>query len=145
MTVTSAQGGSFKVTSMCPKFTGISHGSALKGSNTTPCTNVPVICELCIQLTNSKLILAVWRYNLHEHIKTTHPGHTQLLQLSPRFREFVNISANEKITMGIPKEQIPAAFSHISAINLSNLPHGIKHRADNNQSSHHRTKLIRSS
>jgi len=70
--------GSSKLTSNCPEFTGISYASALKGSSTTPCTNVPIACELCIQPTNSKIVPAVWRYNLLDHVRLTHPGHTRL-------------------------------------------------------------------
>jgi len=60
-----------KITSTCSEFTGIVYASALKGSKTTPCTNVPVICELCAHATNSKTIPAIWRYNLEAHIKAS--------------------------------------------------------------------------
>ena len=143
MTVTSARGSSFKVTSTCPEFTGISYVSALKGSNTTPCTNVPVVCELCVHPTNSKSMLAIWRYNLNDHIKALHPGHTRASQLSPKFLELINISTKEQRAMGIPQEQIRPTSSFVMAINPLSSPCGIKCRADTSQPSPQRTKSAR--
>ena len=98
---------SFQIASTCPEFSGITYTSALKGSKTTPCTNVPVICDLCVQPTNSNTIPAVWRYNLDAHVKTMHPGHPQTSQFSQKFLELLVISSSEQLAMGIPQEQIP--------------------------------------
>lgn len=140
MTLTSNRA-AFKVTSTCPEFTGITHTSALKGSKTTPCTNVPVICELCIQPNNSKTIPAVWRYNLEVHIKAFHPGHTQFSQLSQKFLELLTIDTTEQLAMGIPQEQIPpimAALISPSALR------GAKRSAPDPLSSPRQTKSLRS-
>jgi len=47
--------GTSKVTSTCPEFTTIKYATALSGSATTPCTNVPVACELCVRADNLPL------------------------------------------------------------------------------------------
>lgn len=143
VTITKGRGGSSKVASSCPEFSGISYASALKGSTTTPCTNVPIICELCVQPTNSKLIPAVWRYNLAEHVQIEHPGHTQSFHFSPKFWELISIPIAEQIAMGIPQEQIPPIAPATMLINVPNSPQGIKHRATDNQQSPRRTKSAR--
>ena len=74
-----------KIASTCSKFTGIVYASALKGLKTMPCTNVPVICELCAHATNSKTIPAIWQHNLE-------------------------IDASKQLVMGIPQGQIPPAM-----------------------------------
>lgn len=136
MTLTN-QRGAFKITSTCPEFTGIIYASALKGSKTTPCTNVPVICELCVQPTNAKVIPAVWRYNLEAHIKSFHPGHTSHSQFSQKFLRLLIIDTDEQVAMGIPQEQIPPAMTAGS-------PRGVKRSAPERLSSPRRTKSVRS-
>jgi hypothetical protein len=117
---------SFQITSSCPEFSSITYASALKGSKTTPCMNVPVICELCVQPNNSNTIPAVWRYNLNSHVNTMHPGHTQTSQFSQKFLELLLISDSEQLAMGIPKEQIPPLLPTSAS---HGTPRGIKRRA----------------
>ena len=132
-------GSAFKITSTCPEFTGIVHTSALKGSKMTPCTNIPVICELCVQSTNSKTIPAIWRYNLEAHIKACHPGHTHCSQFSRKFLGLLTIDAGEQLVMGIPQEQIPPAMTAHSSYNA---PQGVKHTAPDPLSSPRQTKSL---
>ena len=99
--------GMSKVTSTCPEFTTIKYATALSGSVTTPCTNVPVACELCMWANNSKSTPAVWRYNLEVHVRGVCPGHTHASQFSDKFLELCTITSKEQIGMGIPREQIP--------------------------------------
>jgi len=143
VTVTNIRGSS-KVTSNCPEFTGISYASALKGSSTTPCTNVPIACELCIQPTNSKIVPAVWRYNLLDHVRLTHPGHTQPSHFSPAFWELMNIPTKEQIAMGIPKEQIPPTTSDTPPLHEISSPCGLKRCGTDNEPSPRRKKSVRS-
>jgi hypothetical protein len=131
---------SFKIASSCPEFSGITYASALKGSKTTPCTNVPVICELCIPPNNSHIVHGVWRYNLTEHVTAMHPGHTQRSQFSQKFLELLDISSAEQLAMGIPQEQIPPDNSP----STHNSPHATKRRAQDPLPSPRQTKMLRS-
>jgi hypothetical protein len=126
VTITSAHG-VLKISSTCPEFTGITYGSALKGSKTTPCTNVPVICELCIRPNNSNSMSGVWRYNMDAHIKNLHPGHTDSFQFSSKFLQLITILPAEELAMGIPQEQIPIA-PNPKATEM-NSPRGFKRRS----------------
>jgi hypothetical protein len=109
--ITTARGTS-KVSSTCPEFTSIKYATALNGSATTPCTNVPIACELCVCSDNSKTLTEVWHYNMEAHLKSFHPGHNQPLHLSSAFLMLCTIKHEEHIAMGIPKEQIlPLIFS----------------------------------
>src|ERR1700689_5684112 len=109
VTLTSSRA-SFKIASTCPEFSGIMYASALKGSKTTPCTNVPVICELCVQPNNSNTVPGIWRYNLNAHVEAMHPGHTERSQFTQKFLELLDVSFQKELAMGIPQEQIPPAI-----------------------------------
>jgi hypothetical protein len=122
VTLTCLHGGTFKISSTCPDFSGITYASALKGSKTMPCTYVPVICELCVQPNNSSTIPGIWRYNLKEHIKALRPGHTQSSQFSQKLLRLLIIDANEQLAMGIPQEQIPPITTPRSPVGS----HGVK-------------------
>jgi len=116
----------FKVMSTCPEFTVITYASTLKGLKMTPCTNVPVICELCIQPNNFKTIPAVWRYNLEAHIKSFHLGHMQFAQFSQKFLGLFTIDTTEQLAMGTPQEQIPPVMATLISHNVL---WGAKHSA----------------
>jgi hypothetical protein len=103
-----------------------------------PCINIPIVCEL--QPTNSKVIPAIWRYNLVEHIKIVHPGHTLPSYFSPAFWEFMNIPIKEQIAMGIPKEQIPPIKSDTPLAHKPSSPHGLKRCGTDNEPSPQRAK-----
>ena len=109
ITIATTQGTS-KATSTCPEFTTIKYTAALSGSATTPCTNVPVACKLCVRADNSKSTPAMWRYNLEAHVREVHPGHTHASQFSDKFLDLCTITSKEQIAMGIPQEQIPPAI-----------------------------------
>jgi hypothetical protein len=125
MTLTCLRGGTFKISSTCPNFSGITYASALKGLKTMPCTNVPVVCKLCVQPNNSSTIPGIWRYNLEEHIKALHPGHTQSSQFSQKLLRLLIVDANEQLAMGILQEQIPPITTPRSPVGSS----GVKHSA----------------
>ena len=42
-------------------------GQLAKSSKNSPCTNVPVKCELCTNL-------CLWKYNMQQHYKDAHAG-----------------------------------------------------------------------
>jgi hypothetical protein len=132
VTVTSSHG-VLKISSKCPEFTGITYGSALKGSKTTPCTNVPVVCELCIRSNNSNSTCGIWRYNMDAHIKNLHPGHMDSSQFSAKFLQLITILPAEESAMGIPQEQIPTTAlttpNPSNEVIIQNSPCGLKRRA----------------
>jgi len=133
----------FKVTSNCPKFTGISYASALKGSSTTPCTNVPIACELCIQPTNFEIIPAVWRYNLLDHVRLTHPGHTQPSHFSPAFWELMNVPTKEQSQWESLKNRSRPTTSDTPPLHEISSPRGLKRCGTDNEPPPQEEKLVR--
>ena len=97
------------VKSKCPEFTILTYATAIEGSLTTPCTNVPVVCKICYPKDTPKETPAVWRYNLEEHIRLRHAGHTlpSHFDFNTSFYRLCNIPAAEQVAMGIPQEQVP--------------------------------------
>jgi hypothetical protein len=64
----------YQVISECPRQHNISLGSAAKYTVTTPCTNIPIICDLCPVDHTTKICPAIWKYNIIEHLLSAHPG-----------------------------------------------------------------------
>ncbi|KAF8999758.1 hypothetical protein BDQ17DRAFT_1246134, partial [Cyathus striatus] len=63
--------GSLKInydTSTCVNLIAFSYGVAAQATDKSPCTNVPVLCHWCLPQK-----LAVWKYNMISHIRSTHP------------------------------------------------------------------------
>lgn len=96
------------------------YGYAGKGSDTTPCRNVPVICPLCPMLPNPPTAArpAIWRYNMEEHIRTYHPEYASPtnpigLKLSQAAWNAVRININEEHSARIPSNRIPPPFTAI--------------------------------
>ncbi|KAI0026824.1 hypothetical protein K488DRAFT_25730, partial [Vararia minispora EC-137] len=78
--------------STCPRrFQTFHYASAARSTESSPCTNVPLICQLC-----GPEKPAVWRYNYHHHLRTTHP-----LASLPEFRAGFEISDEERQAMGL--------------------------------------------
>ncbi|KAL4242269.1 hypothetical protein ABKN59_012011 [Abortiporus biennis] len=88
------------------------YARAEKGSNRTPCRNVPIICRLCHSLGNlcSKdkgFFQAYWRYNFEEHFEQIHPEYNSPRQpfgtrLMPAdIWQQMEISESEESTLGI--------------------------------------------
>jgi hypothetical protein len=55
------------------------YSSAVKSSKQQPCTNVPIACALCAEVSSSdqeasrtKIIPTIWKYNLETHICEHH-------------------------------------------------------------------------
>ncbi|KAI0028023.1 hypothetical protein K488DRAFT_33386, partial [Vararia minispora EC-137] len=67
------------------------YASAARSTEFSPCTNVPLICKLC-----GLEKPAVWRYNYHHHLRTTHP-----LAHLEEFRAGFEVSDTEHQAMGL--------------------------------------------
>ena len=61
-----------KVSSNCPLSYNLSHASVHKSSGTSPCTNRPVVCSIC--LSKSATRPYVWSYSYLDHMQSCHPG-----------------------------------------------------------------------
>lgn len=58
----------------CPHKELFQYRSAIKGSGTCPCPNVPIVCKLCVhQGQDTDWCPAIWRYNLETHLYQQHP------------------------------------------------------------------------
>jgi hypothetical protein len=64
-----------KISSTCPKFFEIhSWLLANQSSLAQPSTNVPIVCDLCeLKPSADKKWPAIWKYNMDDHIRDTHP------------------------------------------------------------------------
>ena len=51
----------------CPNVTNFSYATAMISSESSPCSNVPVICPYCPDESP-----AIWRYNMRSHLKDRH-------------------------------------------------------------------------
>lgn len=56
------------VHSTCIRLEKFSYARAAESTTSTPCTNVPLLCPLCLQ--NKP---AVWKYSFEAHLQTCHP------------------------------------------------------------------------
>ncbi|KAI0067932.1 hypothetical protein BV25DRAFT_1911795 [Artomyces pyxidatus] len=63
--------------SHCPHFEKFQYRRAQQSSDTSPSTNVPILCSIpgCTGTVGQHLT-AVWKYNMPEHIRVAHPGHS---------------------------------------------------------------------
>ncbi|QRV97683.1 hypothetical protein RhiJN_25702 [Ceratobasidium sp. AG-Ba] len=61
----------------CPYATKFSYKAASQLKSNSPCSNVPLVCDLCPQASP-----AVWRYNLESHFKANHPLADQSIYLN---------------------------------------------------------------
>ncbi|KAI0027219.1 hypothetical protein K488DRAFT_18192, partial [Vararia minispora EC-137] len=64
---------------------------AARSTESSPCTNVPLICQLC-----GPEKPAIWCYNYHHHLHTTHP-----LTSLPEFHAGFEIPNEERQAMGL--------------------------------------------
>ena len=53
----------------CPNVTIFSNAAAMVSSNSSPCSNVPILCPYCPDGSP-----AVWRYNMRSHLQNQHQG-----------------------------------------------------------------------
>ena len=101
-------GGVVHIESNCPHAEDFTYSSALKGSKTTPCTNVPILCPLCPAPRNPRdNSPAIWKYNVPQHIQTNHTGHT-LENIPLKTSAHYAITREEYVRLKIPQEQIPS-------------------------------------
>ncbi|KAH9946904.1 hypothetical protein B0H21DRAFT_883457 [Amylocystis lapponica] len=95
------------------------YGPANKGSDTTPCRNVPIICTLCPESSNKSIPRpAVWRYNMVTHLQSVHPEYASPRQSGGLPLPFalwkeLEISPKEEKALGIPDSLIPASFTAV--------------------------------
>ncbi|KAK7434525.1 hypothetical protein VKT23_020133 [Stygiomarasmius scandens] len=110
-----------KIESKCLYAVPISYKTARKGSATTRCRNVPILCALCPRPQNVKSCTAVWLYNMPRHLAESHPeyhrpGHDDpeltLLPLPLSFWKEIEVTAEEEAALGIPEEHRLPAFTH---------------------------------
>ncbi|KAK7461448.1 hypothetical protein VKT23_008626 [Stygiomarasmius scandens] len=97
--------------SNCPCYSRIQYGSANKGSQSNPCRNVPIVCDLCAHPEPDRPTgqrPAVWRYNMIQHISQNHPEyHTPgvneaSVKLPFDLAKKMTIPVEEEKEMGIP-------------------------------------------
>jgi hypothetical protein len=66
-------GGAFRIDggrpSGCPVKVSYSYNTAFQSKESSPCSNVPMLCPLC-----PKQAPAIWRYNLEQHFIEYHPS-----------------------------------------------------------------------
>ncbi|KAJ7872497.1 hypothetical protein B0H14DRAFT_2721869 [Mycena olivaceomarginata] len=97
---------------------------AQRGSQATPCWNVPIICGLCLSTLTagkeSRVQPAQWRYNMEEHLAQAHPEYAspRNLEGDKRLPHAVWISmktsTEEERALGIPVDKIPVTFSRVA-------------------------------
>ncbi|KAJ7432297.1 hypothetical protein B0H11DRAFT_1760724 [Mycena galericulata] len=73
-----------KFTSTCPRAHPFSYGHAKKYSATTPCTNVPIFCTLCLPIPPRKSPAVFWKYSIHAHIQSAHPRYWDDISAAPK-------------------------------------------------------------
>jgi hypothetical protein len=75
--------------STCTSLAKFKYKAASTSSDSSPCSNVPIRCPICL---NDKH--AVWRYNLHAHLKSRHPAVD-----CEKYRDLWDIDMTEKSLM----------------------------------------------
>ncbi|KAJ6609018.1 hypothetical protein B0H10DRAFT_1769221, partial [Mycena sp. CBHHK59/15] len=91
----------------CASARSFSIAAALKGSKSTPCTNAPVLCMLCPQDPKQKDRPAVWRYNMLQHIHTSHTNHAPPSNIPPdEVTKITLITREEQVEVGVPEPYI---------------------------------------
>ncbi|KAH9944798.1 hypothetical protein B0H21DRAFT_892357 [Amylocystis lapponica] len=106
-----------KIECGCQFDTPFKYGFANKGSDATPCRNVPVVCTLCPGPSNKAAARpAIWRYNMATHLQEQHseyasPGKPIGLPLPHALWKDMEITAREERALGIPEALIPPEFT----------------------------------
>ncbi|KAG1744936.1 uncharacterized protein EDB91DRAFT_1080471 [Suillus paluster] len=92
----------------CPRKESFQYGSAIKGSNTRPCCNVPIVCKLCVhQGRDTDWHPAIWHYNLETHLdqqhpEYAHPGKPAGALLPRNMYDALALTAAEEKKAGVP-------------------------------------------
>lgn len=79
------------------------YGTARKFSKSSPCTNVPIHCELCPQSAIGDAC-TIWKYNALQHIWDEHTSDGALPDLSPQLWIDLFITRAEEVALGILEE-----------------------------------------
>ncbi|KAJ7457020.1 hypothetical protein FB451DRAFT_1142947 [Mycena latifolia] len=97
---------------------------AERGSQATPCRNVPVVCVLCPSTLTagkeSRSQPAQWRYNMEEHLEQAHPEYASprnpdgIKRLPHDVWSSMAMGEGEEVALGIPLSKIPAQFSRVA-------------------------------
>ncbi|KAL6302386.1 hypothetical protein BKA93DRAFT_737066 [Sparassis latifolia] len=124
----------FKVECKCPFFLPFRYGFAEKGSEKTPCRNVPIICSLCPKPSNKTVPPpAIWRYNMDTHLRLQHPEYASPsdpvgLPIPVKLWHDMAISMQEEKALQIPDPVIPPPFRNFK-IDENNVGVGSKRPA----------------
>ncbi|KAJ7443372.1 hypothetical protein FB451DRAFT_1149702 [Mycena latifolia] len=115
---------SVQVQTNCRLAAPFKYAYADRGSSSTPCRNVPIICTLCpSRLTAGKAggwQPAQWRYNMDSHLALCHPEYASPLNPSGNRRlphdlwERMEIQRVEEVELGIPIDKLPAKFTKVA-------------------------------
>lgn len=76
---------------ICPGKLAFNYKPASLSSDSTPCTNVPILCPLCPKSHDTP---AVWKYNFQAHLKRAHPT-----AIPSHYHHLSDISRSEKALM----------------------------------------------
>ncbi len=111
--LTAQAGRSPQARSECPYYCAFQYKSSLNSTHTMPCTNTPVLFPVpgCTQSLPGKLLTAIWKYNMPQHICMHHPGYSvngfEDGTLLPDLLHVMDISREEEKALGIPEGAIP--------------------------------------
>ncbi|KAI1784985.1 hypothetical protein LXA43DRAFT_900727, partial [Ganoderma leucocontextum] len=126
--------------SECRHFHKFHYRPAKVSTETTPCTNIPIMCTVpgCKSaMRQGDLFGAIWKYNMEEHIKNDHSGYSttgvedHLLPIPADLAREMYISDSEERLMGISDSLIPHKIAPLPDDNNSVLhTQGKQSRAD---------------
>ncbi|KAJ7662776.1 hypothetical protein DFH06DRAFT_1088352 [Mycena polygramma] len=97
------------------------YNQANKGSSTTACRNVPIICGLCPPAQRKHdWVPAVWRYNMPQHLSMQHSEYASPLNpegnpLPYEIWQNMVISKEEELKLGVLEFLIPPEFTQVAA------------------------------
>ncbi|KAJ7442126.1 hypothetical protein FB451DRAFT_1105911 [Mycena latifolia] len=115
------KGPTIHVETNCAMVSTFNYKPAEKGSTTTPCRNVPVVCTICLPDVPraGDAQRAHWRYNMPKHLAAVHPEYASPLnpegiRLPHDVWETMKLAEGEERALGIPEAKIPAVFVDVA-------------------------------
>jgi len=101
----SKKGNSYSISSSCPyHYSKMSYTKAIKPTNSSPCTNVPVHCPICPPNSSGQL-KTFWKYNAMYHFVMEHAeNNEELPPIPPSFLVETFITSQKESLMGVKKE-----------------------------------------
>lgn len=129
------KGKAVSVESSCPYSIKFKYAFAERGSDATPCRNVPILCTLCPTppgTSRAAPLPAVWRYNMEEHLTVRHseyasPQNPEGMPLPWNLWKSMEIT--EERVMGIPSTCIPAPFINFTTETIPTPDVSLKRKA----------------